>query len=351
MPLQNPRSKTIKRLYAVSGNRCYFPECKNTLVDKESGKVTGRICHIKGRKKGSPRFYPNQTDEERHSFDNLLLMCPIHHDVIDDNEIKYTIEKLKIIKKEHEKLYEINTEPSDDIVYQFIMNLSQTLLETPDLRLSFDKNRIKTKYRIPTDIKKIIPLTFTDVEKKENRLDRDTIITILENKLTIQNKLDKYNEENILYHKNKDIIFFLLNRGNFTCTDIDLKIRITLDKEFKIRHERMIIKPYMPSISHFSRKKIGMRALLEKASELYNEKEYPFEYKDLIIDKEENDNQNKWIIKFHINDLRHDDFQRLEPIKFYIPKNPKTKELIFICSFIQRERGKVNPQTLKILLN
>ena len=35
MTLTNPRVKTIKRLFAVSGDCCYFPGCKNILVDKE----------------------------------------------------------------------------------------------------------------------------------------------------------------------------------------------------------------------------------------------------------------------------------------------------------------------------
>lgn len=352
MPLQNPRNKTVKRLFAVSGNRCCFPKCKNTLIDKASGKVTGRICHIKGKKKGSLRYDPKQTDEERHGFDNLLLMCPIHHDIIDDDDVKYIVAKLKQIKAEHEALYEGGEEPSDDIVYQFIMNLSQTLLEPPGLRLSFDKNKIKTELKMSTDIEEPLLLTLTNVERREKRLDRDTIITLIENKSAIQKIVDEFNEENILYHRNKEFEFFLLNRGNFTCNDIDLTITTTLEKEFRIRHEKMIKKPYMPPVSHFSRKNISMRYALEKVSLLHNddEKKYPFEYDDLIIDREDLDNEYKWYIKYHINDLRHNDFQKLEPIKLFIPKNPTTKELVFTCSFIQRERGMVEPQTLKTIL-
>jgi len=41
------------------------------------------FCHIKGNKPGSKRHDPNQSETERQGFANLLLMCPIHHDVID----------------------------------------------------------------------------------------------------------------------------------------------------------------------------------------------------------------------------------------------------------------------------
>jgi len=86
-----PTTATVKRLFAVSGNLCAFPKCQVPLVDLVSGKVTGRICHIKGRKPGSPRCDLRQTDAERHSFGNLVLMCPIHHDVIDADEASYTV--------------------------------------------------------------------------------------------------------------------------------------------------------------------------------------------------------------------------------------------------------------------
>ena len=51
-----------------------------------------------------PRYDPNQTVEERHAFGNLVLMCPIHHDVIDDDPDSYTVERLRSIKTTHEAL-------------------------------------------------------------------------------------------------------------------------------------------------------------------------------------------------------------------------------------------------------
>jgi hypothetical protein len=99
--LTGPRQPTIKRLFAVSGNQCAFPKCAQTLVDGET--VTGKVCHIKGKKKGSARFDELQPVEERHGFDNLILMCGRHHDVIDDDEDAYTVERLVRMKTEHER--------------------------------------------------------------------------------------------------------------------------------------------------------------------------------------------------------------------------------------------------------
>jgi len=64
--------------------------------------LTGEVCHIKGARPGSARFDPGQTDVERHAYANLVLMCPTHHTVIDDDEEAYTVKRLCEIKAAHE---------------------------------------------------------------------------------------------------------------------------------------------------------------------------------------------------------------------------------------------------------
>jgi len=99
--LTGPTTATIKRLFALSGNRCAFPKCASTLVDGK--KVVGKICHIKARNADGLRFDPNQTPEKRHGYDNLILLCGRHHDVIDDDEEAYTAEHLHRLKAKHEQ--------------------------------------------------------------------------------------------------------------------------------------------------------------------------------------------------------------------------------------------------------
>ena len=95
-----PATATVKRLFALSSNRCAFPKCTAALVVE--GVVTGEICHIKAASPDGPRYDTNQSDEERHGFDNLLLMCPAHHKVIDDDDEAYTVERLHDLKQRHE---------------------------------------------------------------------------------------------------------------------------------------------------------------------------------------------------------------------------------------------------------
>ncbi|MDR2790467.1 MAG: hypothetical protein LBB59_05780, partial [Campylobacteraceae bacterium] len=92
---------TIKRLYALSGNKCAFPDCNVTFVSCENKTNVSTICHIEAAEEGGERYNPNSNDEERRSFKNLILLCPNHHRITDDVSI-YTVEILRAMKKTHE---------------------------------------------------------------------------------------------------------------------------------------------------------------------------------------------------------------------------------------------------------
>lgn len=96
----NPTNATKRRLYLLSGNECAFPTCNQRLTD-ENGDFIGEICHIEGANEGGERYNPFQTDEERRDISNLILLCPNHHKITDNEEI-YTVEYLKEIKRNHE---------------------------------------------------------------------------------------------------------------------------------------------------------------------------------------------------------------------------------------------------------
>ena len=108
-----------KRLFALSRNRCAFEGCKTQLVD-DDGVVIGRICHIKGARKGAPRHDENQSDKERHGFDNLLLLCGPHHDVIDKAASEWTVESLAALKAAHEAGGEAPQPAEDRVCKQLV---------------------------------------------------------------------------------------------------------------------------------------------------------------------------------------------------------------------------------------
>ncbi len=118
-----PSEKTVKRLFATYSNKRSFPNCTTPLVDVRTETVLGVICHIKGRKPGAARYDPSQSATERHAFENLILMCSVHHKVIDDDPTAYTVEHLHELKADHESKYAGGPEPSDEIANQFIERL------------------------------------------------------------------------------------------------------------------------------------------------------------------------------------------------------------------------------------
>lgn len=119
--MSEPTPSTVKRLFAFSGNQCAFPKCKTPLV--HDATVTADICHIRGRKPGAARYDANQTDASRHSFENLVLMCKLHHTIIDADEVSYTVERLLAMKREHGSLTPSAREPSDGIAAQLVASI------------------------------------------------------------------------------------------------------------------------------------------------------------------------------------------------------------------------------------
>lgn len=97
-----PSEKTVKKLFALSRNRCAYPDCLTVIV-QPTGTVTGEICHIKAQNQDGPRFDPKQSNEERHGFDNLILLCNVHHCIIDSEPERYTVELLGEMKELHER--------------------------------------------------------------------------------------------------------------------------------------------------------------------------------------------------------------------------------------------------------
>ncbi|MEJ6979414.1 hypothetical protein WG906_03075 [Pedobacter sp. P351] len=101
---KSPFQNIIRRLFAVSGNECAFPDCKHVLID-EDGDFIGQVCHIQAAEKGGERYNPDQSDEDRRSFENLMLLCYAHH-IKTDDVAKYPVETLKKIKSDHETTFQ-----------------------------------------------------------------------------------------------------------------------------------------------------------------------------------------------------------------------------------------------------
>lgn len=98
-----PSLPTIKRSFALSENRCAFPDCNVPIVE-ESDTVTGEICHIKAASPGGARFDEEQSDGDRHAYGNLILLCARHHKIVDSDPNKYKTETLVGLKRRGSEL-------------------------------------------------------------------------------------------------------------------------------------------------------------------------------------------------------------------------------------------------------
>lgn len=99
-----------KTLWTRARNQCAFPGCLQALTldapDARTGVtdvvLLGEEAHIRARSEGGPRYDPEFTDVN--GYENLVLMCPTHHAMIDANGgVGYTVEALITMKATHER--------------------------------------------------------------------------------------------------------------------------------------------------------------------------------------------------------------------------------------------------------
>jgi hypothetical protein len=101
MPISD---KSRKILWGRSGNRCAI--CRHELVvdatDFDADSVVGEECHIISGKGQGPRYDPALPSERIDEPDNLILLCRVHHKMVDDQCETYTPDLLRRLKMNHE---------------------------------------------------------------------------------------------------------------------------------------------------------------------------------------------------------------------------------------------------------
>lgn len=96
----------IKKLFALSGNKCAMPKCGIKLAYEENNQIRAIICHKEAANRGGPRYNPQQSNEDRHDYHNLIILCPNCHSDIDKNPDSYTPDYLRMVKRNHEAKFQ-----------------------------------------------------------------------------------------------------------------------------------------------------------------------------------------------------------------------------------------------------
>jgi hypothetical protein len=99
-----------KKLLAASGNRCAFPKCGRYLyIPGEDGRgdvAIARAAHIVGASRQGPRGdFEIGVDERDRRARNRVVLCPDHHDVVDQRSREFTVQVLRAMKVDHERKF------------------------------------------------------------------------------------------------------------------------------------------------------------------------------------------------------------------------------------------------------
>ncbi|MFE6555169.1 HNH endonuclease [Streptomyces sp. NPDC057746] len=101
-----------RKLTQRSGNICAFPECGLLLTAQGTPEdpvvVLGEMAHIVAESPNGPRGDSPLTPEQRNRYENLILLCNQHHQLIDSEGAlaTYTVERLHAMKEAHEQRIE-----------------------------------------------------------------------------------------------------------------------------------------------------------------------------------------------------------------------------------------------------
>lgn len=131
--------KTRKILWSMSGNCCAM--CNQKLVVEVDGNntVIGEECHIISSKPNGPRHKKLLNYD---AYDNLILMCPIHHKIIDENELTFTEELLHMLKANHENSILSKYRKQEDT--NIILTKSTSVRDL--VRMIYDAEQFATNY-------------------------------------------------------------------------------------------------------------------------------------------------------------------------------------------------------------
>lgn len=117
-PRKQILDRDLKILWGRAGNRCSI--CKEELVqgktESDPHVVVGIHSHIIADSPDGPRGNSDLPLDQRHLYDNLILVCMRDSKIIDEQLSKYTVEELRRIKKEHEAWVSERLSAPDDLI-------------------------------------------------------------------------------------------------------------------------------------------------------------------------------------------------------------------------------------------
>lgn len=105
--------KTRKLLWGLAGARCSYCQCSLVMnaTDNDAESIVGDECHIHARHERGPRRNASLSEDGVDDYENLILLCKVHHKLVDDQPEKYTADYLKVLKAKHESWVNSELQP------------------------------------------------------------------------------------------------------------------------------------------------------------------------------------------------------------------------------------------------
>lgn len=92
-------------LVARAAGQCQFPGCGKRLFEHHLTLKEGnfaQLAHIVAFSPGGPRARGARSGKTVHDVENLMLLCPEDHKLVDDHEVDYPAATLRKYKEDHE---------------------------------------------------------------------------------------------------------------------------------------------------------------------------------------------------------------------------------------------------------
>jgi len=97
------RQRDLKLLWSRSGGICSFPGCTEFLSQPDSLNIIGEIAHIVALSSEGPRGDSAFPASKINTYENLILLCPTHHGIVDAPHSLWTVADIIKMKGDHEE--------------------------------------------------------------------------------------------------------------------------------------------------------------------------------------------------------------------------------------------------------
>lgn len=135
----------IKRLWAKSAGRCSFPGCNEScvlLLEQAGYTIIGEMAHVIARSETGPRG--KLGDPGPDTYENLVLLCPTHHTLVDKAPADFPEHELRKWKFAHERRVEKSLRsPSFDSRVQLYDYVKKILAENRMIHRRFGPDSLQ----------------------------------------------------------------------------------------------------------------------------------------------------------------------------------------------------------------